>query len=430
MYHQFKEDLGAPEAARRLAALESLMKLHRDGKVENPTPTAYVNNHIHTTYSFSPYSPAKAAYMAWSSGLTTAGIMDHDSIAGAQEFIQAGRIIGIAATVGFECRCSMEGTPLAGRRINNPDQKGVAYLAMHGVPHQHIGRVQAFLDPYRAKRNRRNRAMTDSLNRVLESCGLQLDFDRDIAPISNNSLGGTITERHILFALAAKLEETVGRGPHMLAFLEEKLGIVVTGSSREKLGDAGNDMYPYYLLGVLKSQMVERFYVDATEECPHVTEFIKLADEIGAISAYAYLGDVGDSVTGDKKTQTFEDAYLDQLVEFLHGTGFRALTYMPTRNTAGQLQRVMELCDRYGLFQISGEDINSPFQSFICAALEKPEFHHLVTNTWALIGHEAAASQNQFDGMFSPKTLADMPALSHRIQHYAALGRKTIHTKP
>lgn len=27
------------------------------------------------------------------------------------------------------------------------------------------------------------------------------------------------------------------------------------------------------------------------------------ADEIGAISAYAYLGDVGNSVTGDKKAQ-------------------------------------------------------------------------------------------------------------------------------
>ena len=53
-----------------------------------------VNNHIHTQYSFSPYSPTKAAWMAMQAGLATAGIMDHDTIAGAREYIEAGRILG------------------------------------------------------------------------------------------------------------------------------------------------------------------------------------------------------------------------------------------------------------------------------------------------------------------------------------------------
>ena len=30
------------------------------GEVPAPPDTYYVNNHIHTTYSFSPYNPAKA----------------------------------------------------------------------------------------------------------------------------------------------------------------------------------------------------------------------------------------------------------------------------------------------------------------------------------------------------------------------------------
>ena len=424
LYQEHIDALNAPGKEQRLQALRSLKELHGAGALKSPEPTENVNNHIHTIYSFSPYSPAKAVYMAWQNGLTTAGIMDHDSIAGAEEFISAGKIIGIATTVGFECRCSMEGTPLAGRRINNPDQKSVAYLAMHGIPHQHIGRVDAFLRPYREKRNARNRKMVQNLNAILSPCGLVMDFDRDILPISCYHEGGSVTERHILYALAGKLEEAAGRGEPLLRFLEERLGITVTGSSREKLADEANDMYRYYLLGVLKSRLVERFYVDAAEECPHVTDFLRLAEETGAVSAYAYLGDVGDSVTGDKKTQRFEDSYLEELVEYLSAAGFRALTYMPTRNTAGQLRQVMDLCDQHGLFQISGEDINSPFQSFVCAALRQPEFRHLITATWALIGHELAATNDQSDGMFSPETLKKTPGLQQRTAYYSELGRQ------
>jgi hypothetical protein len=62
------------------------------------------------------------------------------------------------------------------------------------------------------------------------------------------------------------------------------------------------------------------FYIDATEECPDVREVIALSKKIGAISAYAYLGDVGDSVTGDKKPQKFEDDYLDELFDVLRNS--------------------------------------------------------------------------------------------------------------
>ena len=72
---------------------------------------------------------------------------------------------------------------------------------------------------------------------------------------------------------------------------------------------------------------------------------IALADKIGAVSAYAYLGDVGDSVTGDKKPQKFEDDYLDELFDVLKELKFNAVTYMPSRNTHEQLDRVRALCE-------------------------------------------------------------------------------------
>ena len=138
--------------------------------------------------------------------------------------------------------------------------------------------------------------------------------------------------------------------------------------------------------------MVEKIYVDATDECPDVRDFIEMVHANGGIAAYAYLGDVGDSVTGDKKAQKFEDDYLDQLIDVLHELKFDAITYMPTRNTLAQLQRLMKLCKENGFFEISGEDINSTRQSFICKALDDPNFGHLIDATYTLIGYENAAS--------------------------------------
>ena len=97
-----ERQLNAGTKEERLAALEALAQKTpiKGGEATN------VNNHIHTTYSFSPYSPAMALWRARQSGLITAGIMDHDSIACAEEFLQAGRILGMGVTCGLECRVS------------------------------------------------------------------------------------------------------------------------------------------------------------------------------------------------------------------------------------------------------------------------------------------------------------------------------------
>lgn len=364
------------------------------GELPSPADTHYVNNHIHTTYSFSPYTPAKALYMAWQNGLKTAGIMDHDSVGGAREFIAAGEIIGMPVTCGVECRVDMSGTRLNGLRINNPDQKSVAYVAMHGIPHQNIDQVAAFFAPYREKRNERNRKMCRNITELVKPYGLELDFDLDVLPISNYDKGGSVTERHILFALTHKITSRYTTPAEVLRFLCDEMHLSLSQKVRDQIaaGEQTPDFYEYDILGALKSNMVEKFYVDATDECPKVEEFIRMVHENGGIAAYAYLGDVGDSVTGDKKAQKFEDDYLDLLVDVLKEYHFDAITYMPTRNTPAQLDRLMKLCHDNSFFEISGEDINSPRQSFICRALDDPRFAHLIDATYTLIDYENAAT--------------------------------------
>ena len=376
------EKLDACEKAQRLENLQEVLKTTQFP----PMVPQYINNHIHTTYSFSPYSPTAAVYAARMEGLCTAGIIDHDSISGAREFLEAAKLVDIPVTIGMECRATMAGTRLQGRRTNNPDQVGVSYMTIQSVPHDQIDRLNAFFAPYRAARDVRNRQMIEKINALL---GEDLDYDRDVLPLSMHHEGGGVTERHLMYALARKMVARAGKGQGMVEYLAS-IGLTLSEKQKAQMLDTAYPFYEYDLLGILKSAFVPQIYVDAADECPTVAALVDLCREIDAYLCYAYLGDVGDSVTGDKKAQKFEDDYLEDVFECLKETGVKAVTYMPTRNTPAQLKRLRGLCEQYGMFQISGEDINSPRQSFVIRAMEDPQFQNLIDATWQLIEHEQA----------------------------------------
>lgn len=406
----------------RLDSLRRLMNAVKAGELDVPRKIGSVNNHIHTTYSFSFYSPTMAVWEAYRAGLRSAGIMDHDSISGADEFIEAGAIVGIATTIGAECRADFSSTRLNGRRINNPYQKSNAYISLHGIPHQYIDDFKAYFKPFIRARHRRNILMTDRINSLFASTGIVINYERDVLPLSYYREGGSVTERHILFAVAKRLIEAFGRGKTLLHFLKSSMEIPITDDVNRRLRDSANQFYEYDLLGLLKKEFAADFYIEATGECPEIGKVLEFAHRKKTICAYAYLGDVGKSLTGDKRKQKFEDDYLDELIPFLKKLGFEAVTYMPSRNSRAQLKRVMDLCERNGLLQISGEDINSPRQQFVNSAMCNGEFHQLVDMTWALIGHEKAATADSRKAFFSPETIRKYPDLDKRIQYFKNIG--------
>ncbi len=376
--------LNVERPEERLANLAIVLGSEKEKPEVKPQ---FANNHIHTIYSFSPYSPTAAIFCARDEGLETAGIMDHDSISGAVEFRKAGKIAGIGTTCGMECRASLKGTRMEGRKLNNPDQAGIAYMAIHSVPESGFERLNQVFAPLREKRNERNRKMVANINELMAPYGITVDFDKDVLPISEYANGGSVTERHLLCALSMKIIETAGKEA-CAVFVEEKLGIALSEKQKAQLSDSKNPHFVYDLLGVLKAELVEKIYIPATEECIPFRELVKLADEIGAILCYPYLGDVTSSVTGDKKAAKFEDDFLEELFEMLKEEGVRGVTYMPARNTKEQMTRLQGLCRTYGMTEISGEDVNSSRQSMICKQLEDPQFKHLVDATWKLIERE------------------------------------------
>jgi hypothetical protein len=418
----------------RLAALTDL----EGKKTEKINKTGEINNHIHTVYSFSPYTPCMAALKARDAGLEAAGSVDHDSIAAAEEMLAACAVLGIGGCVGFEVRVSFKTGPggkpgpFADRKINNPDSAGLVYMTVQGIPRPAIPLVRDFLKPLQAERLLRTRAMTASANELFQEAGLpSLDFEEDLWNRSKAAEGGGITERHLLAAMAEKLIQTDGKGPGLTEQLKTRFGLESSPKIAELLGERDNPHYLFDLIGVLKSALLKRIFIQPNEkECVPAERVTDFARSIGAIPAYAYLGDVGESPTGDKRAEQFEDAYIEELFDELARRGYQALTYMPPRNTREQLLRLQRLCRERGFMEISGVDINSSRQSFTCPEVLYPEFRHLTDTTWALIAHERLASVRPELGLFSPANPLAAKPLGERLAYYAAEGRSLDLRRP
>lgn len=431
-YDSVIEALQHPNRTVRIQAANAIGELITKGKLTR-TVSGEVNNHIHTTYSFSPYEPAMAAYKAWQAGLTIVGSIDHDSVSAAEEMKAAAAGIGIASTVGFEVRTSFLDTPLADRKINNPDAPGIAYMVVHGVPSQAIEKCREFLKPINKVRNERSAREVDAMNELLAGKGISpISFEDHVKPLSHADENGSITERHILSALAGTIMEEIGTGEALISYLQEILGVKLSGRILEYLADRDNPHYRYDLLGVLKANFLPKFYISPDpEEILPARDVVQFARSIHAIPAYSYLGDVKESPTGDKKAEQFEDSYLDELFDVLvNDLKYPAITYMPPRNTKEQLKRLQKLAEHHGLMQISGVDINSSRQKFNCPELLEPEYAHLISSAWALVAHEKLASYKPELSIFHPENPLAGRTLNERLEVYADLGKRMDPKEP
>lgn len=426
--HNLHKELNNMKATKeeRLSVLQQIV-----ASEDKPNLSGETNNHIHTFYSFSPYSPAGAAYMAYKHGLLAAGSVDHDSIGAASEMIQACEILGFGSCVGFEMRASMKDSKFASYKLNNPDSAGIAYITVQGVPKSSIDMVHDFIKPYSEERGRRNRAIIENINKIIIPLGIQkIDYDKDVLSLSMAPLG-SVTERHILYALVKQLLKYFGNRKDALGFTENKLGIKISEKMKTLLTDENNVHYEYDLLGVFKSSFIDRVFIQPSEkECPPAKTLIDFAKKCGGIVAYAYLGDVAESPTGDKKEEKFEDDYLDDLVVYIKEIGFQAVTYMPPRNTVAQIERIKNLCEKYDLFQISGVDINSSRQAFNCKELLLPESIHLINCSWALTTHEKVSEIDRRFGLFAENSPFKNKSLNERVALYAKVGKNMDFKNP
>ncbi|MFA5042936.1 MAG: hypothetical protein WC381_03460 [Kiritimatiellia bacterium] len=180
---------------------QALMSLAACCGASLPAPTERVNMHMHSFFSYNTkgYSPSHIAWEARRQGLFAAGLCDFDVLDGLEEFLAAGAILGLRATVNLETRAFF--SDYAQVDINSPGEPGVAYIMGAGFAHSPKpgSRAAATLLYYRRQAGERNRALVARINARLPE--IALDYDAEVLPLSP---GACPTERHIVGAYREK----------------------------------------------------------------------------------------------------------------------------------------------------------------------------------------------------------------------------------
>jgi len=339
----------------RTEALDALCNMVVSGDIQLPEPVSAVNLHFHTFYSYNAcgYSPSKIAWLARKAGLAVAGIVDFDVLDGLEEFLEAGRLLGLKVCVGLETRVYVP--EFADRVISSPGEPGISYHMGIGFPRgQYDGDVGRFLAELKATAQKRNRALVARVNKYLSP--VELDYERDVLPLTPS---GNPTERHITLAFAHKARRVFADSQELMRFWVEKLG-----------SEAASVELPQStaLLNLIRAKTMKRggagYAQPDAGSFPEMAEMNRFVLAAGAIPTLTWLDGTSDG-----------EQQIDNLLEVAMSTGVAAINIIPNRNyTAGlgkadarysNLCDVVELAESLGLPVVVGTEMNSPGQKFV-----------------------------------------------------------------
>src|SRR5512135_1929641 len=177
MADSLEQQLDSFNELERRQALLALWRQVEAGEITLPTPGTDVNLHAHTFFSYNAYgySPSKYAWLARKAGLRAAGIVEFDVLDGLEEFLEAGRVVGLKTCVSLESRVFVP--EFATRVINSPGEPGISY-------HMGVGFTQAVQHPFlaemRAAAAQRTRDMLGRVNAYMRP--VELDYEKDVVP--------------------------------------------------------------------------------------------------------------------------------------------------------------------------------------------------------------------------------------------------------
>ncbi len=344
MTESLEQELDNLDPARRQAALASLWRQAGEGLIALPEPGTSVNLHAHTFFSYNAYgySPSKFAWLARKAGLAAAGIVDFDVLDGLEEFLEAGRLLGLKTCVSLESRTFVP--EFASRVISSPGEPGIAY-------HMGVGFTSAaahpFLTAMRRAAAQRTRDLLARVNVYLQP--VQLDYEKDVAAITPK---GNATERHLCEAFERKATWVFPDAAARAAFW------------RQKLGDApppGPKLQNLIRAKTMKKGGVG--YVPPGEgSFPLMADMNRFVLECGAIPTLTWLDGASE---GEKS--------IEELFEVGKATGAAALNLIPDRNyTPGQrdqklqnLYDVVALAGKHHFPIMVGTEMNSPGNKFV-----------------------------------------------------------------
>ncbi len=350
---ELESRLDSFDPGERKQALTALCEKVRAGEIDLPRAGIDVNLHCHTFFSYNTYgySPSKFAWLARKAGLAVAEVVDFDVLDALEEFLEAGKTLGLKACAGMETRVFVP--EFATRVMTSPGEPGITYHMGVGFPRATLDGVQKdFLLSLRKTAQQRNQDLMGRVNQHLKP--VELNYEKDVLVLTP---GGNATERHMCLAYARKAREIFGDGDKFIKFWSEKLGVEIESSALPQ----GRE-----LLDAIRAKTMKRGGVGYV--LPDKGSFPLMADTnrfllaVGAIPTLTWLDGTSE---GEKD--------IEELLDVAMSTGAAAINVIPDRNyTAGakdektdNLYQVVELAQKLHLPVVEGTEMNSPGQKFV-----------------------------------------------------------------
>jgi len=353
LIEELEDKLDSFDRAERRQSLSALCEKAKSCEITFGKPARAVNMHCHTFFSYNcyGYSPSKFAYLSRKAGLAVAGVVDFDVLDGLDEFLEAGRMLGLKTCASLETRVFVP--EFADKVINSPGEPGISYHIGVGFPKAQLaGEQERFLAGLRQTAQQRNRQLMERVNEYLRP--VELDYEKDVLGLTP---AGNATERHLCIAYARKSRELFGEGKVVADFWSEKLGIDAAGVEP---GDSSE------LTNAIRAKTMKRGgagYVQPDGGAfPKMEETNRFILAAGGIPTATWLDGTSE---GEKE--------IERLLEVSMATGTRAISIIPDRNYTpsdkdekqANLYRVVELAQKLRLVVVVGTEMNSPGQKFV-----------------------------------------------------------------
>jgi hypothetical protein len=405
MSESLEQQLDSFNPGQRREALSALWQQAQEGNISLSKPDTDVNLHAHTFFSYNAYgySPSKYAWLARKTGLVVAGIVDFDVLDALEEFLEAGRLVGLKTCVSLESRVFVP--EFATRVINSPGEPGIAY-------HMGVGFTKAVQNPFlaemRAAAEQRTRDMVARVNTHMRP--VELDYEKDVVPLTPK---GNATERHLCEAYERKAAQMFPDAALRDTFWKSKLGDAPPAGAK--------------LQNLIRAKTMKKGGVGYVQpgkgSFPLMADMNRFALASGAIPTLAWLDGTTD---GEKSIEEFFKVGLS--------SGAAALNIIPDRNyTPGvkdqklqNLYDVVALAEQYHFPVIAGTEMNSPGNKFVdsfATAELKPLVPVFLRGAHIVYAHSVLQRQSGL-GYLSAWAQKSFPTVAAKNNFFEQLGRE------
>ena len=381
---QLEDQLDNFDSSTRQIALEELANRLKSGQIKLPDIKNEVNLHFHTFFSYNAYgwSPSRVAWEAKKYGLATAGIVDFDVLDGMEEFLEAGKTIGLRSTAALETRVFV--SEISDDVISSPNEPGIAYFMGSGFYKIPAAGTKAadILQTMRDMSRRRNIQLVELVNAYLND--VQLDYDGDVLPLTPS---GNATERHILAAYDAKSRQVFSDKSTLADFWSRALEI-----SKDEASALISDTPKFH--DKMRAKLMKYggvgYVAPNADTFPPIELTIEMMTEMGALPMITWLD-------GTNPGEADADVFLNTLVD----KGSVALNIIPDRNwnikdpkdkqiKTENLAKIIKAARKLNLPVCVGTEMNKaglPFVDDFSAVELQPYVDDFIEGAYFLWGH-------------------------------------------